>query len=72
MMKNFKKIVLSVLGVVVIATGFVACSSDDSHTENVDESQKTTMSVNSMSRGVPVKLVNPFDSKYKVCIEYLN
>ena len=72
-MKKIKQIALSVLGMAFIATGFVACSSDDNATtENVDESQKTTMSVNSMIRGVPVKLVNPFDSKYKVCIEYLN
>jgi|SRR5690606_6780442 len=40
MMKNFKKIVLSVLGMAVIATGFVACSNDDSNFEKNSEQEE--------------------------------
>src|SRR5690606_15292545 len=41
MMKNFKKIALSVLGAAFIATGFIACSSDDSNTVNEENTEET-------------------------------
>lgn len=45
MMKNFKKIALSFLGVAFIATGFVACSNDD--TGELQQETTATMSVTS-------------------------
>src|SRR5690606_38747873 len=42
-MTNFKKLALSVLGMAILATGFVACSSDDgTTTENVEEVNSIT------------------------------
>src|SRR5690554_4486569 len=47
-MKKIKQIALSVLGMAVIATGLVACSSDDSST-SIEENKETQMSVNSVN-----------------------
>src|SRR5690606_18883555 len=47
MMKNFKKVILSTFVAAFIATGFVACSSDDNSTtstETTNEGLITTMS----------------------------
>lgn len=49
MLKNMKKIALNVLGVAVLATSFIACSSDDSSTETTD-TQKNTKSISSAFR----------------------
>src|SRR5690606_33635777 len=60
-MKLFKKVIFSIFGMALIATGFVACSSDDNATtENVDESQKTTMSVNSKYERETMNFINDF------------
>lgn len=48
MMKNFKKIALSFLGVAFIATGFVACSNDDSNTKTDTQIENRVKSVSSV------------------------
>src|SRR5690606_40763114 len=45
---KIKQIALSALGMAVIATGFVACSSDDS-TTSTEENKENQMSVNSVN-----------------------
>jgi len=47
-MKKIKQIALSALGMAVIATGFVACSSDDS-TTSTEENKENQMSVNNVN-----------------------
>lgn len=54
------------LGMAILATGFVACSSDDgTTTENVEESQTTTMSVKSSSLKYERETMNFIDEFYK-------
>src|SRR5690606_11268371 len=47
MMKNFKKIALSVLGVAVLTVGFIGCDSDDNTSKNQD-SEKANNQENSI------------------------
>src|SRR5690554_3364426 len=60
-MKLFNKTIFSIFGMALLATGFVACSSDDNATtENLDESQITTMSVNSKYERETMNFINDF------------
>src|SRR5690606_16044492 len=76
MLKNFKKIALSVLGVAVLTVGFVGCSSDDSGSLNSEEDgvKLTTMSSNSQddeTKTMELSTVE-FNSKYRYFFDAMN
>ena len=76
MMKLFKKTIFSIFGAALLATGFVACSSDDNSTTEstlTAETTNSTMSVKSITNKIPVEerenIYNYFIEYYKITDE---
>lgn len=65
-MKKIKQIALSVLGMAFIATGFVACSSDDSNTESKEKVEQ----VNSSSEDSSNTTFSSPDCNNRVAVRY--
>src|SRR5690606_10715584 len=66
MMKLFNKTIFSIFGMALLATGFVACSSDDSNTVNEEKVEQ----VNSSSEDSSNTVFSYPDCHNKVAVRY--
>ena len=63
-MTRLKKTIFSIFGMALLATGFVACSSDDNATTESTETMNSTMSAKSITNKIPVE-----ENNYNDCIK---
>ncbi len=65
-MKLFKKTIFSIFGMALLATGFVACSSDDNATTESTETEtmNPSMSAKPITNKIPVE-----ENNYNDCIK---